>query len=215
VIKFFTSRWTYATIRAGGYGLLAGYLILTGDWRISIAWALAFPAILLSVAGLFVALNLFDRVPKLNSYLLYPRTSSGAETALSENEWALGQFKYLESTFRGKSLAFVPAEDGLICVPILLFGIGPVTAVVGGIVFGFLHLGRFTYLSCIGKGMAYAAICYVVLPHGLLTVAVGHLITDSLAWVAVKLSQHRLAAELRSNPTVETDARNSSARGSP
>jgi hypothetical protein len=78
-----------------------------------------------------------------------------------------------------------------------------------------LHLGRFTYLECIGKSITYALVCYFVLPHGVLTVAVGHLIMNGVAFVGIQVARRKLSKKLRSNPTVDADARNSSARGSP
>ncbi len=214
MIQFLTSRWTYAVIRAVGFGFFVVYLVFTGDWRISALWAVAFPVIAFSIAWLFVLLKLFDRLPKLNRYLLYP--PSKTEPRLSENEWTLAKANYLESGFRGKALLFTAAEDGLICVPILLIGIAAIPAACGGVVFGLLHLGRFTYLECIGKAITYTLVCYFVLPYGLVTVAVGHFIMDALGLAVIKVAKHKLSGELRSNPTVERDGRQQAgARPSP
>jgi len=213
VIQLLKSRWTYVTIRVVGFSLLVGYLAVTTDWRISVPWVLAFPPISFSVAWLFVGLNLFDRFPKLNRYILYPQTNGNAEHARSDNEWALSQAKYLEGG--GKSVVFAPTEDGLICVPVLLVGIGAITAILGGLAYGLVHLGRFTYLECIGKAITYTLVCYFVLPQGLLTVVAGHLLMDLIALAALKVTKHKLSVELRSKPTVERDARKSGARPSP
>ena len=198
-----------------GFGLLGSYLLVTGDWRISPIWALAFPAISFSVAWAFVGLKLFDRFSKLNAYLLHPNASEKREVPLSDDEWSLRQARYLESGFRGKAILTTPAEDGLICVPVLLVGVGSVSAALGGIAFGFIHLGRFTYLECIGKSITYALVCYFVLPHGLLTVAFGHVIMNGIGFIAIQVAKRKLSEQLRSNPTVDTDARKSGARGSP
>jgi hypothetical protein len=213
--RLFKSTWVQVALGILGFGLLGGYLVVTGDWRVSAIWALAFPAISFSVAWAFVGLKLFDRFPKLNSYLLYPYASEKREAPLSGDEWSLRQANYLESGFRGKAVLGTPAEDGLICVPVLLVGLGLLSAAFGGIAFGFIHLGRFTYLECIGKSITYALVCYFVLPHGLLTVAFGHLIMNGIAFVAIQVAKRKLSEKLRSNPTVESDARNNGARGSP
>jgi hypothetical protein len=213
--RFFKSTWTRIALGILGGGFLVSYLVFTGDWRVSPIWALAFPIMSFSVAGLFVALKLFDRFPKLNGYLLHAETDETRPTTVSRDDWALKQADYLKSGFRGKAILSTPAEDGLICVPVLLVGIGPLSAVLGGIAFGFLHLGRFTYLECIGKSITYALVCYFVLPHGVLTVAVGHLIMNGVAFVGIQVARRKLSKRLRSNPTVDADARNSSARGSP
>ena len=180
-------------MRVAGFVLLAGYLWHTGDWRVSLPWALIFPTIALSVAGAFVALRLFDHFPRLSAYYLYPRQGTSTENALSEDEWALKQAKYLEGGLRAGAILTASAEDGLICVPVLLFGIMPISALLGGIAFGLIHLARFTYLECIGKAIAYALVCYFVLPFGLLTVMLGHLLVDGLSFAAVKVAKRRLS----------------------
>jgi hypothetical protein len=209
------SKWSYIAIAIAGFGLLGGYLASTEDWRVSIPWALAFPAISFSVAWAFVALGLFDRFPKLNRYLLSSTSDQGPERPLSGDEWSLRQANYLASGFRGRAVLSIPAEDGLICIPVLLIGIDPLSALLGGVAFGVIHLARFTYIECIGKSVTYALVCYFVLPHGLLTVVLGHVIMDGVAFAAIQVARRKLSARLRSNPTVDPDARKSSARGSP
>lgn len=180
-------------MRVLGFGLLAGYLWHSGDWRFSIPWTLAFPAISFAIGWAFVALGFFERFPRLNTYLLYPAKGRVTENVLTEDESALKQARYLVSGMRGGLILTAPAEDGFICVPALLAGITPVSALVAGIVFGCMHLARFTYLECVGKAIAYALVCYVVLPHGLLTVVVGHLLMDALGFAVLKVGQHRLS----------------------
>ena len=215
VQRMFKSTWFRIALGTLGWPLLAGYLVLTGDWGFSPIWALAFPAISFSVAWLFIRLKLDHRFPKLNRYLLYSDTDETRPTAASDDDWALKQAHYLHSQFRASAVLSTPAEDGLICVPVLLVGIGPISAALGGLAFGFLHLWRFSYLECIGKSVTYAAICYFVLPHGVLTVVLGHAITNGIGYVVVQIARRKLSDQLRSNSTVETDARESSARGSP
>jgi len=213
--RLFQSRWVQVVLGILGFGLLGSYLVVTDDWRISPIWALAFPAISFSVAWAFVGLKAFDRFPKLNAYLLHPNTDEKKEAPMSGDKWSLRQAHYLESGFRGKAILTTPAEDGLICVPVLLVGIGAVSAALGGLVFGFIHLGRFSYLECIGKGTTYALVCYFVLPHGLLTVACGHLIMNGVAFLAIQVAKRKLSEKLRSSPTANTDPRDGDARRAP
>jgi hypothetical protein len=196
------SSWTYALIRLVGFGLLGGYLFLTDDWRISVAWAVAFPAIAFAVAILLVNLDLTCRFPALNKYYLFP----DAKTANSEDEWSLNQAKRIDGMMGRGRFLFAPAEDGLICVPILLAGLGFLSSALGGLVFGLLHLGRFSYLECIGKSIYYSLVCFFVLPHGLLTVALGHVLTDAIGFAAAKVVKSKLLRESRSNPAVKRDA---------
>jgi len=215
VTRILTSRWTWIAIGAAGLGLLGGYLALSGDWRISVPWAFAYVAISVAVAWLFVGLKLHERLPKLDRHLLYPHDHNAAGSKLTSDQWALAYARYIDAGFRTKAALLTPAEDGLICVPVLLIGIGFVAAFVAGIVFGLLHLGRFTYLDCIGKAIIYTLVCLFVLPHGLLTVVLGHLLMNGIAFFGLQVAKHKLGAKLRSNHTVETDARETRARGSP
>ena len=157
--RFFKATWFWITLKVLGWGFLAGYLLLSGDWRVSPFWALGVPAVSFFVAWLFVGLKLFDRIPKLNGYLLYSDGDKTRPTAVSSDDWALKQAAYLNAGFRWKAFLSTPAEDGLICVPILLAGIGPLSAMLGGVAFGCLHLARYTYMECIGKSITYAIVC--------------------------------------------------------
>jgi hypothetical protein len=205
------------TIWVVGLGLLGSYLWFVRDWRISISWAFGYVAISFFVGWLFSgALRLEERLPKLDRYLLYPHDDKPSANELTRDQWALAYVKYhLDTGLRTKAALLVPAEDGLICVPVLFIGIGIVPAIAAGAVFGLIHLGRFTYLDCIAKALIYALVCYFVLPHGLLTVVLGHLLTNGIAFLFMLVGERKLSAKLRSNNTVETDARESSARGSP
>jgi hypothetical protein len=205
--RLFESTLLRITLGTLGWPLLLGYLLLTEDWRISPVWALAFPVISFAVAWLFIGFKLFDRFPKLNGHLLHSEPGETRASALSSDDWALKQADYLSSGFRAKAVLSTPAEDGLICVPVLLVGIGPLSVVLGGAAFGFLHLGRFTYLECIGKSVTYAAVCYFVLPHGVLTVVLGHAMMNGIAFVGIQIARRKLSEKLRSNSTPHTDAR--------
>jgi hypothetical protein len=196
------SSWTYTLIRLVGFGLLGGYLFLTGDWRISVTWVLAFLIIALAVAILLVNLDLSRWFPTLDKYYLFPN----ATVANSNNEWSLNQARRFEGMMGRGRFLLAPAEDGLICVPVLLAGLGVASSALGGLVFGLLHLGRFTYLECIGKSFYYTLVCIFVLPHGLLTVALGHVLMDAAVLAGVKVAKRRLASESRSNTAVKGDA---------
>ena len=189
-------------------------MAFTGDLRVS-AWALLVPVI--SFSGFLLAkwLKLFESFPKLNRYHFYSETDPSRPTPISDDDWALKQAEYLSGLFRGKAFFLSPWEDGLICVPVLLVGVGPLSVIMAGIAFAFLHLKAFTYLECIGKGITYTLVCYLVLPHGVLSVVVGHYIMNGVVFVGVQIARRKLSEKLRPNTTVDADARNTSARGSP
>jgi hypothetical protein len=200
--RILKSRWIYTLVRVVGFGLLAGYLFITDHWKISVVWALAFPSIAFAVAILLVNLDLSRRLPALDKYFLFPN----AKVTNSEDEWSLNQARRFEGMMGRGRFLLAPAEDGLICVPVLLAGLGVASSALGGLVFGLLHLGRFTYLECIGKSIYYFLVCIFVLPHGLLTVALGHILMDATALASAKAVRRKLASESRFNPAVKRDA---------
>ena len=86
----------------------------------------------------------------------------------------------------------VPAEEGLICVPLLFIGVNPVTAALGAVVFGALHYPAFSGLKCAIKALLWFPVLWWVLPMGgVWSVVVGHLLWDLLLvgfWRVARLS---------------------------
>lgn len=172
------SPWIYRLQRIAGLLLLIAYLAAEKDFRFSLSWMWAFPALAVAVALAFTGMKLHTRFPKLNSYFLASRKDWSATPRQTEAQWALNKSRHLLG--KAKGILLVPTEDALICVPLLLVGINPASVCVAGLLFGAMHLGGYTYMECIGKCIYYAAACALVLPHGLLTVIAGHFMLDFL-----------------------------------
>lgn len=187
------SAWFYRAIHISGFSLLAGYFYNTADWRVSISWGLAYFGIALVVSHLLARLGTSRRFQILNKYFTSPKEKVGVSTGQSQDEWALQKTHHLKSFYNNAAIILAPAEDALVCVPVLLVGISPLSAILGGVVFGAMHLGGYSYLECIAKGVYYMLIVLVVLPHGLLTVVLGHLITDVTGFVLLKIAVRQLA----------------------
>jgi len=191
--KLLKSRWMYQGLRIFGFVFLAAYFVGTGDWRFSWVWALGVPAIALATAWMAIASKIFVRFPKLNEYLLYPQREE-TTPAPSPDEWTLQKANYLESGIRFREIPFTATEDGFICVPVLLIGISPMSALAGGVVFGCLHLARFNYGECLGKAIYYSLAIYFVLPHGLVNVVLGHMLMDALVLVVLRIFKWKRVA---------------------
>lgn len=202
VIKLLAYQWTYIVIHAVGFALLAVFLVSSNDLSFSIAGAITYVLISFIVSYLMVGLKFAEHFPKLNNYYFLPDAQEHNKAAPSDNEWALRKAAYLESGFARRKIFLAPSEDGLICVPLSWFGIHPVTALLGGLVFGFLHLGRFTYLECLGKATIYGLACFFILPHGVLTIVIGHFSTDLLGLVLLKLVRWKLARQTRQKQAI-------------
>ena len=192
-IQALKSKWFYRTIHTSGFILLASYLYLTADWRVSIRWGLAYLAIALVVSHLLARLATSHRFQMLNKYLTSSSEKVSVPTAQFKDEEALVKARYLQSFFNHAAIFFAPAEDALVCVPVLLVGINPWSALLGGVAFGAIHLGGYSYLECIAKAVYYMLIVWIVLPHGLLTVILGHLIVDASGLLILRIAVHQLS----------------------
>ena len=197
MIDLLAMKRTYPVLGITGYSFLVIYLIVIRDFTFSIPWTFGFFAIAVSVAvsvaTLMHVLKLPERFPKLESHHFACKAPE-AERPLTHDEWKKKyeeweeqKREYDSSRIRLRSIVHTPAEDGLNCVPVILVGINPVSAIVSGLVFGFLHLRTCTYLDCISKAVNYSLVCLIILPHGLLTVVAGHFLNDLIAWVAMKV----------------------------
>lgn len=184
------SRWIYRGLNVVGAVLLAWYLATTEDWRFSLVWAGVFAVLAYAVSFALVLLKVPEHFPRLNRRLVAP---SGPRPK-DEAEWIKAQLTYIQSFERNVALS--PAEDGLVCVPVLLVGLNPITAALGGLIFGALHLRSYTYLECLGKAGYYAIACAIVLPNGILTVVVGHLISNVLGFAILRIAAKRHARTL-------------------
>jgi hypothetical protein len=197
VIQWFRGRLTLLAIRVPGFALLAGYLIWSSDYAFSLAGTLGYLLIEIAVACLFFGLALGKRFPALNRYYFYPKAPSDRNQPLTEKEWLIKRSEYLESVLGGWRILVVPSEDGLICVPLILVGINPVTALIAGATFASLHFVQFTYLDCIVKAVYYGLVCFFILPYGILTVVAGHLMTDVSILLLLKLTKWLARTRMR------------------
>lgn len=187
----FVRRSTYLRKinRVIGFGLLAAYLAWSRDFSFSPLWASGMVVGAIFLGGVVASLRLHERFPELDCYALARRSNSpSAGAPLSGDQWLAQKTQFTISGMQGTAILGTPGEDGFICVPVLLAGINPISAIVGGLVFGFLHLARWTYLDSIVKAILYAFVCLFVLPHGLLTVVVGHIAIDVIVLKVLKLT---------------------------
>ena len=193
MIQFLGKKWTFIVARLVGGCLLLVYLVDEGNPSFSPLWAACYIAISLTVACVFVGLRLHDRFPQLDRYH-FSRVQPLAGQ-ISENEWIRRKVRHVSSMVRGNAVLITPAEDGLICVPILIIGISPISAIIGGAVFGALHLATYTYLECIGKAIIYALACVIILPHGVLNIVLGHFVLDVSAAGLLMIFRRRLPSK--------------------
>ena len=188
MIEFLYKKSTLWVIRIAGMLFLVSYLLIYQDFSFSLTWVFLYVAIVLGVATGLTSLGIHRLIPSLGAYYV-PRKmqESVAEDLEQEDDPYRMREAYMKSLFNKKSVGFLAAEDGLIGVPLLLLGINPLSVFIAGIVFGVLQLPRFTYFECLIKGITYMLICLLVLPNGILTVVLGHYLTDGIVWLGFKL----------------------------
>jgi hypothetical protein len=111
-----------------------------------------------------------------------------------------GQWKRVEAStdelhrWRGpvwKSLSrlalWVPSEDGLFLVPVLMVGLHPVSAAIATLLFGLAHYPKYRLWHCLLIACMYFPVAFWVLPHGIWTCVVGHFLWDTLGIVFDKV----------------------------
>jgi uncharacterized membrane protein len=98
----------------------------------------------------------------------------------------------------------IPGEDGFFLLPLLYIGVSPVSAAVAAFLFAVAHYPVFPWRYCIPKGIAYFFVALFILPHGIWSIVVAHLLVDAgifafllLAKVEGKPTWHRLLRVLR------------------
>jgi len=79
-------------------------------------------------------------------------------------------------------LLMLPGEDGFFFVPLLLVGINPITAAVVSAAYAAIHYPEYPIKHCVVKVVLLYLIATVILPNGLGSVIVGHLILNSFAY---------------------------------
>jgi hypothetical protein len=175
------SKNTFRTAWGGGATLLSVYLYIFSDFRISLWDIVLYVVLSVTVALLMVKSGIQLRFPSLsrrlsdNEHLL--------RTCRESNEFSEPQSHYLRRSLASRYFFLSPAEDGLICVPILFAGGGWLACCIGAAVFGMIHLGRFTYFECLGKMIIYFFACILILPNGILNVVLGHLLVNFVCLV--------------------------------
>ena len=172
-----TSWRSWNTIRADmrvvGIGLLAVH-IFRNSFVVEPGLVAMYLAIVLSVGFAFVV-------------VIYPaldwasRTQQMATEEMSEQ--AVSEIKRHPI----RLALLIPGEDGIFFVPLLWVGITPLTAGVAAAAFAAVHYPEYSIRACVPKFVFLFGIAMVVLPHGIGSVVVGHLLVDAMAFTALNL----------------------------
>ena len=195
-------------VQLGGWGILLLYLAQT---------PIAFHPFLV---GVYVAVSLavgivyvFAVKPLVRLMSRTPTTEPAEQTHLFPHPKNVP----LARTFFQRPLQIIilaPGETGLFFVPVAILGVTWWLAILAALLFGFAHYRTYSIEQCSVKAFTAFLNCYFVLPYGVIHLAIGHFIVDAVGIGALWLitsSEERLSA----SNTVETNARESGAGGSP
>jgi hypothetical protein len=83
----------------------------------------------------------------------------------------------------------IPAEDGLFLLPLVFIGINPISAAVAALLFGAAHYPSFPWRYCVPKSLAYFFVALFVLPYGIWSVVVAHLLVDVAVFGALGMGK--------------------------
>ena len=82
-------------------------------------------------------------------------------------------------------------------MPLLYFGISPASAAVAASLFAAAHYPSFPWRYCVPKGIAYFFVALFVLPHGIWSIVVAHLLMDAGAFAFLLLAKIERKPTLR------------------
>jgi hypothetical protein len=93
------------------------------------------------------------------------------------------------------SILFLLGEDGLFFVPVALIGANPLTAGIAAALYAFFHYPEYPIKHCLVKFAIVFLVAMLVLPHGLGSVVVAHVILDIVGYVAWRFLSARSAPQ--------------------
>ncbi len=181
--KYSIPKWRNITVTVLGWAFLILYGI---RYPISINYR-AVAAFL----GVFVAIGVISLAIIAVTKILGIKVFDEADADFT------GEQMISELRKRPWQLLLIPAEDGFFLLPLLYAGVDPVSAVVAAFLFGLAHYLFFPGLVCIPKGVAYFFVALFILPYGIWSVVLGHLIVDAV------LLTGGLVANIEGKPTLQ------------
>ncbi len=173
---------TRTGLKVVGTGLLA-FHIIRNSFTVEPGLVAMYLAIVFSVGFAFVV-------------VIYPAVdwASGTQQTASQ-----GMSEQMASAIKRHPLRLallIPGEDGIFFVPLLWVGITPLTAGVAAAAFAAVHLPEYSIRACAPKFVFLFAVAMVVLPQGIGSVVVGHLLVDAIAFTTLNLLSADEAAAL-------------------
>jgi len=87
-----------------------------------------------------------------------------------------------------RKVALIPVEDGAFYVPLLLLGVTVPHAAIFAFLFGAFHYPHYAVIDCIFKRGIFFVASLWVLPHGLGSIVVGHLLQDVIVLALLQIT---------------------------
>ncbi|MFQ5760621.1 MAG: hypothetical protein ACE5HM_06575 [Acidiferrobacterales bacterium] len=179
MIRFLRRKWP-PVLKLIGWGFLVVYLL---RYRVHFepAWVAVFLAIFVAGGVLYVFL-----VKPLLQKVLRRQFDEGEPESLYPNAKNMALVMGIRRNPLGEFL-LLPGEVGFFLVPLMILGLSWLTAIIFGVLWGFVHFQNYSIVQCTVKAVLLTTAILIVLPHGLLTFVAGHLILDGVGFVALHL----------------------------
>lgn len=180
-------EWIKSAVQWVGLLMLLGYCV-THSVTVHPVWSAAYVALTLIV---FPVLFAFVFEPALK--LLRKRDTSSRPTPCQE---AVSTSKNVYSRIQARpwDLLLAAGEDGVFFLPLLYVGINPIAALVSSFVYAFMHYPVFPLWDCIMKWLFFFVVAMWILPHGIVTVVVGHVLGNFSVFILTPYLQKATAA---------------------
>ncbi|MGB1017005.1 MAG: hypothetical protein ACPG4T_22905, partial [Nannocystaceae bacterium] len=153
-------------------------LLLHGPTGFDLRWMLAYIGTLAVILLLvpMVAVTVLSRLPQDNDDATAPPLQEQVADIVADDFARRPLW----------SVVSVAAEDGFFLVPLLYIGITPLSAAIAAGLFGAAHFPTWSARGCLLRAVAYFPVALWILPHGIGSIVVGHLLWDFLWWAVVR-----------------------------
>jgi len=172
-------------IKLIGMAFLAFHCATT-DVRFNPIWILVYVAVAFTIANAFVAIEFLIKFLMRRFHPLKEKGPNNASFTAEEYR-CIRQISGLAQNLRAKPWKFVliAGEDGFCFLPLLYVGITVPAVIVASAFFSAMHY-RDKPLSALAGIFLFSAVnVWIVLPHGILPMVLGHFILDASAFMVM------------------------------
>ena len=154
-----------------------GYHCVTADVRFNPIWVAVYVGVTFLLANACVGVEFL--INKMR-----PQQKEGVKNFTPEERQCVGKMDAQGHRIRRNPLLLllIAGEDGFFFLPLLYIGITPATAIAAAAIFTLMHYRDKPNSALAGTFIFTVANVFIVLPHGILPMVLGHFILDVTAF---------------------------------